>query len=113
MRLGHLRKTAEVNLQFLEDDTDTVGTSGHQCTKTLTGTKLQYLLSPWYMLGVNRADNSQAVLKVEFHRHSETCGNCNVVDTGDFWSLVCSCRVSQGPCVLPAVIVYESRRSTS
>ena len=61
----------------------------HILTNTLTSTKLQYLLSPWYMLCVSRNNNSQAVLNVEFHRHCETCVNCSLVDTCDFLSVVC------------------------
>ena len=55
-------------------------------TDTLTSTTLQFFLSPWYMLGVNRNNNSQVVLNDEFRRR-ETCESCNHVDTGDFLSV--------------------------
>ena len=99
--LGHLRKTAEVNFNFLTvtqiplGRVDTSENDADISTKTLSSTKLQYRLSPWYMSGASRNDNSQAVLNVEFHRHCVTCANCNFVDTGHVLSVVCSCRMSQ------------------
>ena len=81
--------------QILLGREDTSETNADIFTKSLTSTKLQYLFSPWYMLGVNRNNNSQPVLNVEFHRRREPRENCNFVDTGDFLFVVCSCGMSQ------------------
>ena len=100
-KLGHLRKTAEVNFNFLTvtqiplGRVDTSEKDADIFTKTLSSTKLQYRLSPWYMSGASRHDNSQAVINVEVHTHCVTCAYCNLVDTGHFLSVVCSCRMSQ------------------
>ena len=77
-KFGDLRKTAEVNFSFLKitqiplGRVDTSENYADSFTKTLSSTKLQCLPSLWYMLGVNRNNNSQAVLNVEFHR--QLCG---------------------------------------
>ena len=100
-KLGHLRKTAEVNFNFLTATqiplgrVDTSESSADIFTETLSSIKLQRRLSPWYVSGVSRKNSSQAVLNVEFDRHCVTCANCNFVDTGHFLSVVCPCRTSQ------------------
>ena len=67
-KLGHLRNTAEVNFNFLNMTQMSLGrvdTSENYAdifTETLTSARLQYLLSPWYILGVTHNNDAQAVL---------------------------------------------------
>ena len=85
-KLGHLRNTAEVNFNFLKmtrillRQMDTSENYADIFTNIFTTTKLRYHFSAWSMMGVNRNNNSQADLNVEFHRYCETCGNCNFVE---------------------------------
>ena len=55
------------------------------CARTvLTSTKLQYLFSPWYTLGV------------EFHKHCEMC------EAATLWILATSCRLCvRAECLKP------------
>ena len=95
-KLGHQRKTAEVNFNFLNMTQISLGrgdTSENYediFTKTRTSARLQCFLSPWYILGVNRNTTTRKLCShVEFHKHCESCESRPHVDTGDFCLSVC------------------------
>ena len=113
-KLVHLRKTAEVNFNFLkmtQTPLRRVDTTRKRSPPRSSGVSSHHGTC-W----VNHDNNAQAVLNVEFHRECETCEICNPVDTGDFLSVVRSRRVSQTlafSVLLSCMRVFEARAEIS
>ena len=100
VKLEQMRHTTEVHINSRKMTQILVGVSTSQnypdiFTNMLTSARLAYLLSTWFMLGVERSNNPQAVLTVGIHRHDQGCENRDGMDIGGLLEVACTWTTSR------------------